>query len=64
MAEIRKILRTRSGTRMVSLTGCIPEDWEYVEVRILKKTDRQLIVELAPIVVADHAQKTPEKTPK
>lgn len=46
---IRKVLRHVKGTRMLALGSIIPEDWQYVDVRVIEKSDNKIVLELRKI---------------
>jgi hypothetical protein len=49
--KIRKVLRTAKGTRMISLTEYIPDDWQFVQITGHKIDDKTIQLTIRKIEV-------------
>jgi hypothetical protein len=49
MAFVKRILRYRNRTVLLSVGSLIPKDWNFVVVRILEQNDKEIILKLTRV---------------
>ena len=50
---IRKVLKYVRGTKLLALGTIIPEDWQYVDIRIILKRTNRIVLELRKVEVGE-----------
>ena len=49
MAFVKKILRYRNRTVLLSVGTLIPKDWNYVVIRVLEQNDKEMVLKLTRV---------------
>jgi hypothetical protein len=49
MAFVKRILRYRNRTVLLSVGSLIPKDWNFVVVRILEQNDKEIVLKLTRV---------------
>jgi hypothetical protein len=49
MAFVKRILRYRNRTVLLSVGTLIPKDWNFVVVRILEQNEKEIILKLTRV---------------
>jgi hypothetical protein len=49
MAFVKRILRYRNRTVLLSVGTLIPKDWNYVVVRVLEQNDKEIVLKLTRV---------------
>jgi hypothetical protein len=49
MAFVKRILRYRNRTVLLSVGTLIPKDWNYVVVRVLEQNEKEIILKLTRV---------------
>jgi hypothetical protein len=49
MAFVKRILRYKNRTVLLSVGTLIPKDWNYVVVRVLEQNEKEIILKLTRV---------------
>jgi hypothetical protein len=49
MVFVKRILRYRNRTVLLSVGSLIPKDWNFVVIRVLEQNDKEIILKLTRV---------------
>jgi hypothetical protein len=49
MAFVKRILRYRNRTVLLSVGSLIPKDWNFVVIKVLEQNDKEMILKLTRV---------------